>query len=194
MESELRLFCADVTWESLASDAEGITADSVFLILRHSHEDEAKCWSKVERHASPDSLGSPFTFDLVPQGRPCHEDLTDPEQILWNLMNWNTFEPARYQGVQPLVKFCPHESGQVLFDKRSAVPLQHRESWEQNRTSGWTLYVMNPSSDAAPPRVTVKFKGDQFWKVKLHELPNSTVGDTPLAPLGSSGCPETATN
>ena len=190
LASELRLLCADVTWEPLTSGAAEIAADNVFLILRHSHEGEARCWSKVEGHASPDSLGSPFTLDLVSQGRPCHEELTDPEQILWNLMNWNTFEPARYQGVQPLVKFCPNESGQALFDDRSAVPLQHVESWQQNRTSGWTLYVLNPSSDAAPPRVTVKLKGDQFWTVDLHELPNSTVGDTPLAPPGSGGCPE----
>lgn len=193
LQSELRLICADVTWEASVSGDEGVTANSVFLILRHSHEGEALCWSKVERHASPNSLGTPFTWDLNSEGRPCHEELTDPEQILWNLMNWSTFEPARYQGVQPLVKFCPHESGQTLFDKKSAVPLQHMESWEQNRTSGWTLYVVNPSSDAAPPRVRVKLKGDQFWKVELHQLPNSTVGDTPLVPPGSGGCPQTAT-
>ncbi|MDE2843017.1 MAG: hypothetical protein OXN21_06510 [Chloroflexota bacterium] len=190
LESELRLICSDVTWEALDSGQEGITADTVFLILRHSHEGEARCWSRVERHASPDSLGSPFTWDLHSEGRPCHEELTDPQQILWNLMNWNTFEPARYEGVQPLVKFCPHESGQALFDRKSAVPLPQMESWGQNRTSGWTLYVLNPSSDAAPPRVTVKFKGDQFWRVELRELPNSTVGDTPLVPQGSSGCPQ----
>ena len=194
METRLRLLCGDVTWERTRTDNGDITADSVFIILRHSLEEESNCWSKVERHSSADSLGTPFTFNLEEGGRPCHEELADPGQTLWNLMNWNTFEPARYQGVQPLVKFCPHESGQTLFDQRTAVPLLVRESWEQNRTPGWTIYILNPSSAAAAPRVTLKFRGDQFWKVELQELPNTTLGDTPLVPPGSSGCPAPVAN
>ena len=194
LETRLRTLCGDVTWDRTSVESGDVTADNVFIILRHSLEEESRCWSRVERHSSPDSLGTPFTFDLVEDGRPCHEELADPEQTLWNLMNWNTFEPARYQGVQPLVKFCPHASGQALFDRHSGVPLPLPESWEQNRTPGWTFYILNPSSGAAPPRVTVKLKGDQFWKVELQELPNTTPGDTPLVPPGSSGCPDAAAN
>ena len=193
-ETHLRTLCGDVTWERTTAESEALTADSVFIILRHSLEEEAQCWSRVERHSSPDSVGSPFTFDLLEGGQPCPLELADPEQTLWNLMNWSTFEPARFQGVQPLVKFCSQEGGQTLFGRHSAVPLPLEESWEQNRTPGWTFYILNPSSDAAPPRVTVKLKGDQFWKVDLQDLPNTTLGDTPLAPPGSEGCPGPTAN
>ncbi|MCY4364976.1 MAG: hypothetical protein OXE17_01925 [Chloroflexi bacterium] len=194
LELRLRTVCGDVTWERISTEEGNVTADNVFIILRHNTEEGARCWSRVELHSSPDSVGTPFTFDLVNGGRPCHEKLADPEQTLWNLMNWNTFEPARYQGVQPLVKFCPHESGQVLFDRHSAVPYWLSDSWEQNRTPGWTLYILNPSPDAAPPRVTVKLKGDQFWIAHLQELPNTTLGDTPLASAGSRNCPDPVQN
>ena len=188
LESGLRILCGDVTWDRTRTESGDMTADSVFIILRHSLDEEARCWSRVERHSPPDSVGTPFTFDLVSGGVPCHLELSDPEQTLWNLMNWSTFEPARYQGVQPLVKFCQGESGQALFDRHTAVPLPVAESWEENRTPGWTFYILNPSSDAPSPGVTVKLRGDQFWKLELQDLPNTTVGDTPLVPAGSEEC------
>lgn len=180
--------CGDVTWEVEESDSGKITANNVFIILRISEGEggKAKCWSRFEAQTSTDSEGTPFEFNLK-RGRPCQQELTTPEQNLWNLMNWTTFIPSRYQGVQPLVKFCAHENGQTLFGRSSAIPRMYEESWDQNNTLGMTLYIMNPSSFVEPPRVTVKLKGDKNWKIELKDLPNPALGDTPLVSPGS--CP-----
>jgi len=187
--NQLRWLCGDITWDEADSESGRATASSVFIILRSSLGDEARCWSRFEEHTPPDSESTPFFFDLIDGGLPCRKELTKPKQKLWNLMNWITFLPSRYHGVQPLVKFCAHTGGQTLFGKSTAIPQMDTTSWDQNNTLGWTIYIVNPSSFPEAPRVTVKVKGDNNWKVTLRELANPTLGDTPLVPPGSGSCP-----
>jgi len=190
--NQLRWLCGDITWEREEADSGKITASNVFVILRNNQGAEAICWSKFEEQTPADHAGTPFVFDLINGGQPCREDLNNPKQDLWNLMNWITFRPAQYEGVQPLVKFCQHESGQASFGESSAIPVTDEDSWAQNKTLGWNLYLMNPSSQVEPPKITVKLKGDANLEVALKELPNPALGDTPLVPPGSGTCPVAA--
>ena len=176
-----------MTWEAEKAASGLVTADVVFVILRGTAGNRSMCWSNFEYQTPTDDPDSQFQFKIE-DGEPCDEELSEKGNLqnLWNLMNWNTFIPAQYQFVEPLVKFCMDAGGQTMFGESTAIPQVVSRSWTQDKIRLWTLYVMNPTSLVEPPKATVKLKGDEKNMVEIHDFSDNSLSGPPLVSCGSS--------
>jgi hypothetical protein len=172
----------EATWGK--GEGGGIIAERVFIVLRDGH---GNCWTTVQGQTSEHDPETMSELPVASQQDSCRDQLAG--QLLWNFINWNTFEPSAYEGVQPLVRFCPHQQGTTLFSELDAVPRVFEPSWEANTTQGWNLYIINPDYIAAPPQVTLKVRGDDNWQLKIIEPANSSLGAPPLVPASTCDAP-----
>ena len=165
--------CGELVWDK----GQGPTVTSVFVILRDT---AGNCWTSVEgQMIEGQDEHSAFVFDTA-TGQPCSDILK--ESTLWYLVNWFPADSERPRAagydanVEPLVRLCRSEnwprSPDLLFDQSNAIPLRDETSYPLE-TDGWDLFVINgnlSSDDVKAPKVTLKIKGDNKWRVTLKEL------------------------
>lgn len=164
--------CGEIIWDK----GQGPTVTSVFVILRDTN---GNCWTTLERQTvEGQDAATPFLFDTA-TGQLCSDILK--ESTLWYLLNWFPADSERPRAagydanVEPLVRLCRSEnqsrSPDLLFDQSNAIPLRDEASYPL-KTDGWDLFIINgnlSSDDVEAPKVTLKIKGDNKWRVTLKD-------------------------